>query len=266
MELQRKTNKIKSATLYTKKYFLDICDKALFKLNTNTREWLIIKNIILDKKVIEGLMNNNYKVVIKTSLNDLIEKEYNMSNLIKNCKGFVKYICKFSCNDNLNKYIKENTEIIGDSFCQETGIKTDYIIMPYYPLGNLTDYTWNKDNFNEFKRCLKEVVKNLLCAAKNYNFIHNDLHSDNIMLSRSFKNGRLKTHIIDFETSLIYNGSHIEKVIVIDIRRLVSKLLFIDTSKIIKWTTNIRDTFNDTTFDSLYDVYDLIDELKYIPN
>jgi serine/threonine protein kinase len=258
MELERKYNK--TVKNDTKKYFLDICNKKI-KPNTNTREWLIIKNIILDNKVIEGLMDNNFKVVVKANSNELIQKEYKFSELIKNCKGFVKYICKFSCNDSLTKYIKENSENIGDGLCQETGIKTDYIVMPYFELGSL----YNLKLTSDIKYCLKEAISDLLCAAKKYNFIHNDFHADNIMLKK--KSEKIKTYIIDFEMSYIYKGKNIEKEIAkIDLRKLFNSRCFImlDTLEIERFILYIRDPFNETTFDNLYDIYSLIDKLEYL--
>lgn len=70
--------------------------------------------------------------------------------------------------------------------------------MPYFKLGNLKNYIWNKQNLNVFKKCVKRVLESIICAAKTYNFIHRDLHCENIML-KARKTGELKTYIIDFK-------------------------------------------------------------------
>ena len=59
-----KDKKTRSINRTTKKYFLNFCKKNVIG-DTNTRDWLIMKNLLLDEKVIQGILYNTDKVVIK---------------------------------------------------------------------------------------------------------------------------------------------------------------------------------------------------------
>ena len=243
----------------SKKYFLD-CNTKISG-NTNTREWLIIKNIILNQKVMEGLLDNNMKVVIKINTKENIDKEYNINKQLENFKGFVRYICKFSCKDDLNKY-KHDDGSWNEGFCDPNGKdKTNTIVMPYYKLGNIRQYPWNKDTFDIFKKLIKNVVKILIYTNKEIGFLHNDLHLDNIMITNN-----CKVRIIDFELSTINEDDKSNyKKLGMDFRKLFSDiglLLFINPytiDNIIRFTTKMREV----VVVNIDDIYCLIDKLEY---
>ena len=110
------------------------------------------------RKVVEGLLNNNIQVVVKISVNkEMNEREYLINEQLSSYKHFVRYICKFSCNDDLKKYMEK--VIQEEGFCKENGPEKTYsIIMPYYRLGNILKYSWDKENFKIFKKLIKDVI------------------------------------------------------------------------------------------------------------
>ena len=82
-----------------------------------------MKNLLLDKKVIQGILYNTDKVVIKLGKKEEIDKEYNLNIQLQKFKGFVRYICKFSCKDDLNKYKHDDGSWLGNGFCDPNGPK-----------------------------------------------------------------------------------------------------------------------------------------------
>lgn len=254
----------------TKKYFLDFCKKNVIG-DANTRDWLIMKNLLLDDKVIEGILYNIDKVVIKLGKKEEIDKEYNLNIQLQNFKGFVRYICRFSCKDDLNKYKHDDGSWSGNNgFCESNGPdKTNAIIMPYYELSSMLRYEWHYYNFHIFKELLKQIVEILIYTNKQIGFLHNDIHLDNAMLKKS-KNGEFKVEIIDFDKSTINVNDKLNykkmgenfRILFDSVSRLecISQM---STVNLIIYTTKMRDPFENKDL-NLYDIYKFIDELRYI--
>jgi predicted unusual protein kinase regulating ubiquinone biosynthesis (AarF/ABC1/UbiB family) len=59
--------------------------------------------------------------------------------------------------------------------------------MPYYSLGNLETYRWNRQNFEGLKNVLKQVIFALLYAHETFGFVHGDMHVGNVILRLSKK-------------------------------------------------------------------------------
>lgn len=251
----------------SQKHYLDYCDKRVVD-DKNTLDWLVAKNLILSGKVVEGLLNNDMKVVIKIGADKFsIDKEYDISKQLSVFPGFVRYICKFSCKDDLRKYrgTWQPSKAVG--FCERNGPdKTNSIIMRYYPLGSMLKYTWTQDNFDVFKELLKRAVETLLVANENIGFIHSDFHLDNLLLKES-KSG-LKVDIIDFELSEINESNKKDqKKIGQDLRKLFFDLGKLDCVKdesivsCLLFTGKMRDPFEQV---DLNDVFHLIDKLVFV--
>lgn len=263
-----KDKQTRSTNRSSNKYFVDFCDKNVIG-DKNTREWLIIKNLLVDKKVVQGLMYNVQKVVIKIGKKEDMDKDYNINQLLQNYKGFIRYICRFSCKDDLNKYKHENGSWSGtDGFCEANGVdKTNAIIMPYYELSSMLRYNWTKDNFNIFKKLLKDVVKTLIYTNKEIGFLHNDIHLDNVILKNNTR-GELIIKIIDFEKSTVNNDDKLNyKKLGVNFNMLfysMSRLDFVGNyDQLITIQRKMRDPFENKTL-NLNDIYTFIDEITYI--
>lgn len=265
MELKRLGIRRRGFEQMSQKYYLDYCNKKVVN-DKNTLDWLVAKNVILSGKVVQGMLNNEMKVVIKIGADkSSIDKEYDISKHLSVFPGFVRYICKFSCKDNLRKYRETWRPDVG--FCDPNGPdKTNSIIMKYYPLGSMLKYTWTQDNFTVFKSLLKSVVETLLVANAEIGFLHRDLHLDNCLLKES-KFG-LKVDIIDFELSEIdENNKRDQKKIGQDFKKLFSDILLLDcvTAQSISngliFADKLRDPFEKT---DINDVFTLIDDLVFV--
>jgi serine/threonine protein kinase len=239
----------------SQKYHLDICNKKI--KDSTTRDW-----------VVEGLLNNNMQMVIKINVNkEINEKEYNINQQLSPYKNFVRYICKFSCKDDLRKYMEKGPyREVDDGFCKENGPdRTFSIIMPYYQLGSILKYTWTKENFNIFKTLMKTVIYTLLFVNNSIGFIHGDFHLENILLKE--KKGKLSINIIDFELSEIeeINKGNMKKLgkdfskLFVDMEKLN---IIKDITECIKFTQKMRDPFENKNLD-INELYILVDSLEY---
>ena len=87
--------------------------------------------------------------------------------------------------------------------------------MKEYKLGDIKNFTWNKDNFLMLLSLIKCVIVSFYLAFQKYGFIHNDAHFGNILIKETkkdeliYENGiSIKLYgylpiIMDFETSLM---------------------------------------------------------------
>ena len=268
MELKRLGIRRRGFEQMSQKLYLDFCYERVFG-DKNTLDWLVAKNLILSGKVVEGLLNNDMKVVIKIGTDKgRIDKEYDISKQLSVFHGFVRYICKFSCKDDLRKYSGNWTPDVG--FCDLNGPdKTNSIIMPYYPLGSMLKYKWTRDTFDTFKKLLKSVVEAYLVANEELGFVHNDFHLDNLLLKESkYSTFDLKVDIIDFELSEINEKYKKDKIkIGRDFKKIFTDLLNLDfvTADSIAPCLIFADKMRDP-FETVHtaDVFKLIDDLKFV--
>lgn len=262
-----KDKQTKSINRSSNKYFLDFCNKKVIN-DKNTRDWLITKNLLLDQKVIEGVMYNTEKVVIKIGNKEDMDKDYKTNQDLHNYKGFVRYICQFSCQDDLRKYKHDDGSWSNTyGFCEVNGKdKTNAIIMPYYNLSSMFKYKWNRINFDIFKKILKEIVRLLIKTNSEIGFLHNDIHLDNIMIKNT-KYG-LRGYIIDFEKSTININNILDyKKLGINFNMLfysVSRLDFVGNyDNLFIFQRKMRDPFENKTL-NINNVYNFIDEVTYV--
>lgn len=174
-------NRINSNNSNTFKYSINCKDNQ-----DDTSEWLKIVSKLntkpSDYKIFEGLLEKKKKIVAKIG-SDKLEEEYAISKKLDviDLPTFLKPYCLFHCLDDI-KSLNENTRTI----CKKSGSNIIYvIIMPFYTLGEIDKYKWNKDNFEIFKNVLKHTLLSLSYAHKEIGFIHCDLHLGNILLQKT---------------------------------------------------------------------------------
>jgi serine/threonine protein kinase len=281
MSMIRKINKKRMATQFKdRKYYLDICNKhILSNPGIDTSDWLIIEDMIKETKVMNALMDVGSPVVLKIGNKDNIYKEFNLSHelYVSNVPGFVKYICAFTCKDNLE-------QLSGRGFCNSKGSTEQHVlIMPYFIDGSVRMHRWNKQNFDILKSVIKQTIACVITAATRLGFHHNDLHLDNVMLVQSSKrlkafsdlNIRIETlgykpTIIDLELARQKPSTQQwEKLVCIDIRKMMYSLgdlvnSSIDVngiSDIVKQLDYLKDPFNDCNVKHIIEVINMVDKL-----
>jgi thiamine kinase-like enzyme len=154
--------------------------------NTNTTTWIYLEDIIkkeFDLKIMKGILLHDYPIVVKIGKKDTIEKEYNISKILSNIPCFITYLCYLpasgNCNNNIHKIITNS------SICAKDGELLKILVMKEYPLGNLKNFNWNKENFNILKSLLKQIFASLFLAYTQFSFIHNDVHFGNFLIKKT---------------------------------------------------------------------------------
>ncbi len=163
----------------------------------NTRSWLIPEKLINRPKKLQGfgldeqklIMSNiviKKKVVVKMSKEiDMLKRDYDNALLLSqlNCPNFMKYLGFFQCKDNINNYSKNKN--LPPYFCQKDGSTNGFIFMNYFELGSLDKY--KPKNINEIISIINQIFASLLLAYLTFGFIHNDLHTGNILVKKTSK-------------------------------------------------------------------------------
>lgn len=163
----------------------------------NTRSWLIPQKLINRPKKLQGvgldeqkLIISNIvikkKVVVKMGKEiDMLKRDYDNALLLSqlNCPNFMKYLGFFQCKDNINNYSKNKN--LPPYFCQKDGSTNGFIFMDYFELGSLDKY--NPKNMDEIISIINQIFASLLLAYLTFGFIHNDLHTGNILVKKTSK-------------------------------------------------------------------------------
>jgi hypothetical protein len=163
----------------TQKYEVINCQN-MFDKNIDTTKYIKLLDIIKessDMKIFDALFAKT-QIVIKIGKSDTIIREYKISIALYNqnldiklddkyiyltkIKNIIKYICYFSCKNNL--------------ICSNNGDELKILIMKKYELGNIKNYDWNENNFNILLELIKQIFFTLYISYENYGFIHNDVH------------------------------------------------------------------------------------------
>jgi hypothetical protein len=133
----------------------------------------------LDKsRVLLGFMEKYGEMVIKIGDTESMLKEYTNSTRVHGLKGFVKYICNFSCNDDFRSIPTSDRT----SLCKGPGDTMGIILMPYFPLGSIAKYPWGKTNIVQLRSCLKHALLSIIVLFHKMNMIHGDFHPGNVLL------------------------------------------------------------------------------------
>ena len=261
-----------------RKYYLDVCGKRLGEhSHVRTDDWLVIRDALLETKVMTAIMENKKPVVLKIGEQDKIYNEFNTSRMLYESRipGFIKYICAFTCKDDLFKL--ENR-----GFCNGEGDSRHALIMPYFKHGSVKTYKWTLDNFHMLKSIINETITCCVVLGQRCNIIHNDLHADNVMMVSTNKTERqfddykiyrygFKPVIIDLELfRTLRPDENIVKVFCGDLRKLFSSMTDLKVATIeivglfdvLKHIDHHRDSFNDSNWDSIKSIMNMVNDLR----
>jgi hypothetical protein len=165
------------------KFLLSHCEGTITETTLTIASWLhILKLLKLDTsdhdkpRVLLGTLEKYGEVVVK------IGNTYDITNDIEKAlfrlKGFVKYICYLECNDDFRTIPSSHR----NTLCKGPGSSVKVLVMPYFPLGSLASFSWNKDKLPILHSCIKHTALSFITAFQNEKFIHNDLHAGNVLL------------------------------------------------------------------------------------
>jgi serine/threonine protein kinase len=238
MSVQNLPKRSNSVNINSEKYLVS-CQKKISSSSPTTKEWLEILKALkpnnFNDTILLGILEKWQDVVIKISEKDTLQKEYNVSELLHQHQipGVIRYICFFTCQDtSINQERRE--------LCRGEGSSLKVLVMPYLNLGSISNYNWKNDI--ELRSCIKQIILTTISLFTTEGILHNDLHSDNVLLNRTVKksviydiNGTkievecngLNVVFLDFENSLKANiGSGAELYVFKDIINALSDLYY----------------------------------------
>ena len=235
---------------------------------SQTREAIILK----------ALFNNNINVVLKFCFENSTDKEYIMGGHLLTLPNFIKFLCKFNCNDNIIRIINHQQDISNYKICHYGDDAVGILVMKYYELGSVYGFNWTTENFHIFKNMMKQVTFAILYAYDTKKFIHGDLHTGNVLLKPKKTDEIIygdkilliedyEVRIMDFQNSKINHEErtdlfkNLEKFFSNCGSTLTNKDIFIDykNGKIIKMDSITREDIN------YYDeIEKIIDNLQII--
>jgi hypothetical protein len=270
-------NKRKNSDVLTGKYKVIDCQNNVNK-NVNTTNWIKLNQIIKSKdniKIIEGIMMK-MNIIIKIGKMETIEREYRISQLLGTIPCFIKYLCYFSCNNNLQNIINNS------SVCANDGDKLHVLLMKQYP-NDIKSYNWTKENFIVLKSLVKQIFISLFIAFQKYGLIHSDTHFGNYLMKKTndselkyagnskeqenivIKLYGYKVVIIDFENSL-FESSYIKNYYYLytDFKKIINNLLYelkLNISNINDINTYLDDNIKNKTIIDIEKLLLLVDNL-----
>ena len=213
------------------KYYIS-CSGRITETTPTSESWLRILKLIktdisdIDKsRILLGYLDKYGEIVVKIGDAESIEYEYTNSTRIYFLKGFVKYICYFSCNDNFRDIPSSDR----NTLCKGPGGSMGVILMPYFILGSIAKYSWTNHTILQFHSCLKHSFLSILVLFYKANLIHGDFHPGNVLLKTIkqtdisyiipeigeyiIKTNGMRTWIMDYENMQYANYSNKDKTV-----------------------------------------------------
>lgn len=183
----QKLKKQKGGRIHNVETFRAMCSTSV---KENTASWLVAKDTLKfpDEAMYDEFIHllkanmKNANIVIKMQTPGLMSsKEIHVLEFFKqhNTPNIVPYICSFTCQDTLSKWlepIKENTGI-----CKGGPDTMQIILLDYIP-NSITDI-FNKNISEEiFQSIVKQLGYIYIFTYTEYGFTHGDIHSGNIVV------------------------------------------------------------------------------------
>ena len=147
-------NKTKKSKTNTQKYKILSCQKTINNNNIDTSTRIDLKEIIKKNKdliIFNALLLETTKIIVKIGKSDTILKEYDISHLLSNINGFIKYLCYFSCNNDISQIINNS------SICAKEGDTLKILLIKKYELGDIKNFNWDFNNFDILKLLIKQI-------------------------------------------------------------------------------------------------------------
>ena len=220
--------------------------KYLLKCDEHYDKWFQLLKILYDTKnkdvlIIKTLYDKKKDIVLKICLNEKIDKELEIGNQLINLPNFIRYYCKFSCNDSIINILKNENNLFNYKICSNGNQYISFLVMNYYELGSIEKFNWNHTNTDILKNILKQVVFAYLYAYEIAGFTHGDLHCGNILLkpirqdtiiygNKILQLNKLQAVIMDFEKSKI-NQKNKMIFVIRDIKRLFNTISDMTSNK-----------------------------------
>jgi hypothetical protein len=144
---------------------------------------------IIISAIFSAQPNAPKQVVVKLYASYEVEvatKEYNISERLREFPGFMRYICKVTCADDITKYNGRITPVT--RLCTEPkSPETTILVSKYYKYGAMKSADWRELGIHALRSCIMQVFAIALDAYMRTGFLHQDLHSSNVLLRKTRK-------------------------------------------------------------------------------
>lgn len=142
---------------------------------------------------------------------ELANQEYTLSEQLQIIHGFMPFVCKVQCTDDLTRYAPPKKHM---RLClAENGTPTTILVSKYMN-HTMKNADWRRMGLNKLKSSILQVCAASLHAFTELGFVHGDLHTGNVLLQSTqrthVRHGDISVechgimaYITDFETSKI---------------------------------------------------------------
>lgn len=166
------------------KYFISNCQHEANAAITKGRtvDWLHVEKSLkitqdYDKsRVLKAVLKSKKHVIAKIG-DDMIQREYQLAERLKSKRGFIRFFCYFTCDDDYLEHPGTRK-----TMCKGHGSKMNIILMPYYELGSVGDYGWNMKNVGILRSVVQQTMLIVFSSWYEDGFIHGDLHVKNVLI------------------------------------------------------------------------------------
>jgi hypothetical protein len=202
------------------KYYIETCSPEWIRITNEIKKARDFRDIDIQKsQLLQGTMKDE-AVIVKIGDSQDIDNEYVAAQHVKRLKGFIKFYCFFTCNDDFREFFKGKRTTI----CKGSGTSMKVILMPYFPMGTLAapSKPWTLETVATLQSCLYVACLCYIDVYKQKRFIHNDFHAANILLKAttqpsmtfsddiSVRLNGVRPWISDFEKSAIGTGTQMD--------------------------------------------------------
>lgn len=202
------------------KYYIETCSPEWIRITNEIKKARDFRDIDIQKsQLLQGTMKDT-AVIVKIGDSQDIDNEYAAAQHVKRLKGFVKFYCFFTCNDDFREFFKGKRTTI----CKGSGTSMKVILMPYFPMGTLAapSIPWTLETTPILQSSLYVACLCYIDAYRQKRFIHNDFHAANILLKAttqpsmtfsddiSIRLNGVRPWISDFEKSTIGTGTQMD--------------------------------------------------------
>ena len=101
---------------------------------------ILYKSIDENAVIIKSLYDNKKDIVLKIGIQDAINKEFATGEKLKNSPNFIRYYCKFICQDDIKEIINNENMINAYTLCKNDKNIIGILAMNYYKNGSVGNY------------------------------------------------------------------------------------------------------------------------------
>ena len=152
--------------------------------------------------LLSKIVRINKKVVVKIHMAESIFaiKEVKALKTLSNYRNTVKYICDFTCMDNINRWQRPIDKSNKQKMCSSGSNKLHFIVMEYIEDGDLATFLKEQtQHIDVLKSFFLQTAYTIIEIGKIYQLSQGDINSGNILVVKTSKS-KLTYTVLDTKT------------------------------------------------------------------